>query len=87
MARKSYSLELIERLAAGKDIAFIQVVYDKSFYKSTKHIPTSHSYLFKHRNRIRWDMVVKCRLDFKVSKWYNVDGDGCERPGFKINPE
>lgn len=87
MAQKKYSLELVEKLSFGKDIAFIRVVYNKEYYKSNVHVPNSHSYLFEHRQRIRWDMVVKCRLDFRVPKWYNLDGDGCKRPGFKIRPE
>lgn len=87
MSQKKYSLELVERLAANRTITSIVVEFDKDYYKSSVHIKKPHTYRWEDRDKIRWDHVTRCRLDFEQSKWYNIDGDGCERPGFRINPE
>ena len=85
--KKQYSLKQIERLAKDKNICFINVVYDKEYYKSSVHLTHPHSYSYEDRDKIRWDHVVRCRLDWDKPKWHNVDGEAGPVPGFRIRPE
>jgi len=85
--KKKYSLGQIERLAKNKEITSIVVEFDKLYYKSKVHLNKKHTYSWEDRDKIRWDHVVRCRLDFSKPKWYMIDGDGYKRPGFRVRPE
>ena len=79
MARQSFSLKQIDEIARGKEIASVTVYY------KDREMPVNYPWL--NRGRIVWDNVKKCRLDFKNLKSYNIDGEGCRRPGFKVKPK
>jgi hypothetical protein len=80
--KKKYTLEQVERLAKDRSIVSIFVDFDPKHYKK------SRSFTWEDRDKIRWDHVVRCRLDWKEPQWrINGNGDARICYGFRINPE
>lgn len=71
-----FDLGKIERLAEGKDIAAVTVHY--------VGVEDPVTYEWEDRRQIGWSSVRRCRLDFVKPKYYIVDGDACNRPGFRV---
>jgi len=87
LMKKKYTLEQVERLAKDRSIVSILVEFDRKYYKSNTNANKSRAFFWENRAKIRWDHVVRCRLDWAEPKWHNVNGDGRECHGFRIHPE
>lgn len=85
MARASFSLSAIENEAAGKPIASITVHYAVNYGGRSQEKPVV--YTWDKRKQIKWQNVIRCRLDFDKPKSYLHNGDGCKRPGYRVKPK
>ena len=79
MARASFKLSDIEKQAKGKDVVSITIKY------SNKDL--EYCYFWKDRKIIRWNNVIRCRLDLTKSKTYNINGEACKRVGLRLKPK
>jgi len=76
----SFSLEQIENQAKGKPVASIVVHYEG------RKDPVRYPWV--NRKQVKWDNVLRCRLDFETPVQHYVgNGEYGTRPGFRVKPK